>query len=122
MTVAEKFIEDMKSAKLTKKGSAVSGAVTSALEDFCRQNSEFEQAVLQGGSLADCIEHTVKGCGNSISDIEVSRRAVEFYFPTAMIRTSMTLDLGDGGYSGEDKPITMSTNKVELSLDDLLDF
>lgn len=38
MTVAEKFIEDMKSAKLMKKGSAVSGAVTEALEDFCRQN------------------------------------------------------------------------------------
>lgn len=122
MTISDKFIEDMKSAKLTKKGSAVSGAVTAALEDFCRQNSEFEQAVLQGGSLADCIEHTVKGCGNSISDIEVYRKAVEFYFPTALIRTSMTLDLGDGGYSGEDKPITMSTNKVELSLDDLLDF
>ena len=124
MTASEKFKTDMKSAKLTKKGSAVSGAVKAALEDFCRQNHEFEQAVLQGGSLADCIEHTVKGCGNSISDIEVYRKAVEFFFPTAKIQMSMILDLGDGGYSGEpeDKPITMSTNKVELSLDDLLDF
>lgn len=124
MTISEKFKTDMKSAKLTKKGSAVSGAVKTALEDFCRQNHEFEQAVLQGGSLADCIEHTVKGCGNSISDIEVYRKAVEFYFPTAKIQMSMILDLGDGGYSGEpeDKPITMSANKVELSLDDLLDF
>lgn len=123
MTVSEKFISDMKSAKLTKKGSAVSGAVTAALEDFCRQNREFEQAVLQGGSLAECVEHTVKGCGNSISDIEVYRRAVEFYFPTAKIQMTMTLDLGDGGYSGEpeDKPITVSS-KLELSLDDLLDF
>jgi hypothetical protein len=122
MTVSEKFIEDMKSAKLTKKGSAVSGAVTAALEDFCRQNHEFEQAVLQGGSVADCIESTVKGSGSSISDLEVYRKAVEFYFPTAKVCMTMTLDLGDGGYSGEDKPITMSTNKVELSLDDLLDF
>ena len=121
MTVSEKFISDMKSAKLTKKGSAVSGAVTAALEDFCRQNSEFEQSVLQGGSLAECVEHTAKGCGNSISDIEVYRRAVEFYFPTAKIQMTMTLDLGDGGYSGEDKPITVSS-KLELSLDDLLDF
>lgn len=125
MTLSDKFIEDMKSAKLTKKASVVSGAVTAALEDFCRQNHEFEQAVLQGGSLADCIEHTVKGCGNSISDIEVYRKAVEFYFPTAKIQMSMILDLGDGGYSGEpeDKSITVSRNeKVELSLDDLLDF
>lgn len=125
MTLSEKFKTDMKSAKLTKKGSAVSGAVKAALEDFCRQNHEFEQAVLQGGTLADCIEHTVKGCGNSISDIEVYRKAVEFYFPTAKIQMSMILDLGDGGYSGEleDKPITVSRNeKVELSLDDLLDF
>lgn len=122
MTISDKFIEDMKSAKLTKKGSAVSGAVTAALEDFCRQNSEFEQAVLQGGSVADCIESTVKGSGSSISDLEVYRKAAEFYFPTAKVCMTMTLDLGDGGYSGEDKPITMSTNKVELSLDDLLDF
>lgn len=125
MIISDKFIEDMKSAKLTKKASVVSGAVTAALEDFCRQNHEFEQAVLQGGSLADCIEHTVKGCGNSISDIEIYRKAVEFYFPTAKIQMNMILDLGDGGYSGEpeDKPITVSRNeKVELSLDDLLDF
>lgn len=125
MTVSEKFIEDMKSAKLTKKGSAVSGAVTAALEDFCRQNHEFEQAVLQGGSLAECVEHTVKGCGNSISDIEVYRKAVEFYFPTAKVHMALTIDLGDNGFSNssEDKPITVSKNeKVELSLDDLLDF
>ena len=125
MTVSEKFKTDMKSAKLTKKGSAVSGAVKAALEDFCRQNHEFEQAVLQGRSLADCIEHTVKGCGNSISDIEVYRKAVEFYFPTAKVHMGLTIDLGDNGFSNssEDKPITVSRNeKVELSLDDLLDF
>lgn len=122
MTVTEKFGKELKTAKLGKKAQAVKQAVLGALEDFCGQNAEFEQAVLQGGSVADCIESTVKGSGSSISDLEVYRKAVEFYFPTALIRTSMTLDLGDGGYSGEDKPITMSTNKVELSLDDLLDF
>lgn len=123
--VKDKLSAELKSAKLSPKGKAVSKAVISALEDFCHQNSEFEQAVMQGGKVGDCIESTVKGSGNSISDLEVYKKAVQFYFPGAKVHMSLTLDLGDDGFSNkpEDKPITVSTNnKVELSLDDLLDF
>lgn len=123
MTVSEKFKADLKNAKLGSHEKAVQSAVEKALADFCGQNAEFEQAVLQGGSFADCLKACVKGVKGSISDLEVYRRAVEFYFPTAEVRMAMTLDLGDSGFSGEteDKPIIMSS-KVELSLDDLLDF
>ena len=123
MTVSEKFKANLKNAKLSSHEKAVQAAVEKALADFCGQNAEFEQAVLQGGSFADCLKACVKGVKGSISDLEVYRRAVEFYFPTAEVRMAMTLDLGDSGFSGEteDKPITMSS-KVELSLDDLLDF
>ena len=124
-SVKDKLAAELKAAKLSSKGKAVSKAVVAALEDFCRQNSEFEQAVMQGGKVGDCIESTVKGVGSSVSDLEVYKRAVEFYFPGAKVHMTLTLDLGDGGFSNkpEDKPITVSTNnKVELSLDDLLDF
>lgn len=106
--------------ELSRKGQAVGEAVRVALLDFCGQNAEFAQAVEQGGSLADCIESTVQDAGASISDIEVYKRAVQFYFAGAEIHMSMTLDLGDGGFAGDPEPQT--ERAVELNLDSLLDF
>ena len=114
MSISEKFKKELKSAKLSQKGNAVKNAVVTALTDFCRQNSEFAQAVEQSyKSVADCIEYTVKKAGNSISDLDVYKKAVEFYFPGATVKCQLTVDLGDGGFSNE---------KSVLSLDDLLDF
>ncbi len=121
--MTEKFKADLKAVKLTGHEKAVQPAVEAALADFCRQNAEFEQAVLQGESFADCLKACVKGVQGSISDLEVYKRAVAFYFPTAKVHMALTLDLGDGGSSNTpaEKPITVSS-KVELSLDELLDF
>lgn len=106
-----------KDVKLSSHGKAVSKAVLNALQDFCDQNSEFAQAVMQSDKkVAECIESTVKGCGSSISDLEVYRRAVEFYFPGATVKMQLTIDLGDDGFSN--KP----AKPVNLSLDNLLDF
>lgn len=107
---------------LSLKGKAVSSAVLDALKNFCAQNAEFAQAIVQMDKpVKDCIESTVKGCGNAISDIEVYRKAVQFYFPGADVRFAMTIDLGDDGYSNnvsdESKP-----SGLQLSLDELLDF
>ena len=100
MKSVEKIKKEIKNAKLSRKGEAVSSAVIKALSDFCKQNAEFAQAVEQSGkSVAECIESTVKGCGNSIPDIDVYRRAVQFYFPGATVNFSMTVDLGDGDFS-----------------------
>lgn len=104
---------------LSKKGNAVADAVIRALSDFCRQNAEFRQAVEQGGELKDCIESTVKGVGSSVSDLEVYRRAVQFFFPGAEIRMTMTLDLGDDGFSNTAES---AKKAVTLDLDSLLDF
>jgi len=114
------------SKKLTAKGNAVAEAVLNALTDFCRQNSEFAQAVMQSDKpVTDCINSTVAKCGNSISDLEVYRKAVQFYFAGADVHMKLTVDLGDGGFSNapEQPPITVSSRtSVELSLDSLLDF
>lgn len=67
--------------------------VKKALEDFCRQDEEFAQAVAQGGFFEDCMKAVAKNCGNSLSDIEAYRRAVQFYFPGAEIRVKMSVDL-----------------------------
>ncbi len=39
-------------------------AVRTALEEFCRQDAEFAQAVAQGGSFAECmkaVERAMRG-------------------------------------------------------------
>lgn len=130
MKAVEKIKSEIKNAKLSRKGEAVRSAVINALSDFCRQNSEFAQAVEQSGkSVAECIESTVKNCGNSISDVDVFRKAVRFYFPGATVKCTMTIDVGDGGFSNVDADTlapaeaeSKEPKKLCLELDSLLDF
>lgn len=79
-----------------KHGNVMKKEVAKALEDFCRQDAEFAQAVAQGGDFKDCMTEVAKGVGQSISDLDAYKRAVEFYFPGAGISFSMTIDLCAG--------------------------
>ena len=99
----------------------MSASVASALISFCEQEKEFEQAVEQSGkTFQDCMDSVAKGVGDSISDIEAYRKAVKFYFSTANIHFTMTIDLcGDIGTP----PITMKKKEksaLSVSLDELL--
>lgn len=126
MTAEEKIKTELSGAKLSRKGQAVAHAVEEALITFCAQNAEFAQAVEQSAkTAAECVESTVKGCGGSISDIEVYRKAAQFYFEGATVHFNMTIDLGDEGFSNapehsEQAPETTATGGLSLSLDDLL--
>ncbi len=122
-----KLNAEFKAAKgLSKCGAVVAKPVLDALTQFCRQNSEFAQAVVQSGKdIKDCIESTVKGVsGKGISDIEVYRRAVAFYFEGATVSFVMNIDLGDGGFSNnspaQETAPTVSKKGLQISLDDLL--
>ena len=80
------------------------GAVKEALLDFCRQEEEFAQAVVQGGSFKDCMAAVGKKVkNNAISDLEAYKAAVEFYFPGAAVSMKMNIDLC-GDASGEAAP------------------
>lgn len=117
-----KLDKEFKKAEFNKYGNVVGSPVLNTLKDFCRQNEEFALAVLQTDkTIQQCVEHTVKGVKQSISDIEVYSKAVKFYFPGATIRFSMTIDLGDGGFSNSDTQPS-KTDSIDLSLDSLLDF
>ena len=123
----EKLESEFKAAKkLTSKGNVVASPVLNALKQFCEQNEEFAQAVVQSDKLfTDCVEATVKGVGNACSDFEVYRKAAEFYFEGATIHFKMVIDLGDGGFSNkENAPLLSHSDKrssgLSLSLDDLL--
>lgn len=81
-------------AKLTdKREAAMKRAVHDALCEFCQQDYEFAQAVVQGGSFADCMKAVAKGVGGSISDLEAYRRAVRFYFPGSDVVFQMKIAL-----------------------------
>ena len=100
---------------LSPQGNAVSKDVCNVLIMFCEQDDEFAQAIVQGKKkLKDCIESTVKGARQSISDLEVYKRAVEFYFPGATVHMSLTIDL-----IGE--AATPQKQSIGLSFDDLFD-
>ncbi|MDO5559387.1 MAG: hypothetical protein Q4F95_07275 [Oscillospiraceae bacterium] len=109
---------------------AIAEETASALQSFCSQEPEFKQAIEQSGkTYQDCLDGVVKGAGMSLSDLKAYKRAVKFYFSTADISFQMTINLsGDNGYKAP--PITVShpdpepepEKKMELSLDDFLDF
>lgn len=108
--------EHKKCKGLSQKGNAVKEYVFEALTTFCQQNEEFSQAVFnKQESLKECIEQTVKSCGSSISDIDVYKKAVSFYFLGATVHFEMKIDLGDGGYSNlkpEGKSLTVSLDEL----------
>lgn len=122
-TEAVKKITAEKKAVSGNKEKAMSEAVFATIKDFCLQDAEFAQAVAQGGSFADCMKAVAKGVGNSISDIEAYRKAVQFYFPGAKIHFQMTIDLiGDAAIPEPEQvkePETKSAGIV-LSLADFL--
>lgn len=105
------------------KQEVIAPSVADALSKFCSQEPEFEQAVLQSGkTFQECLDSVAKGIGRSISDLDVYRSAVKFYFNTATVHFHMTIDLsGDNGAP----PIVMTETEnktLNVSLDDLLDF
>ena len=67
--------------------------VRDALLDFARQEEEFAQAIVHGGSFAECMEEVCKNIDNSISDLDAYSRAAAFYFPGCKIKMQMTIDL-----------------------------
>ncbi len=94
-TAIEKLKEETAHFKGSRTAKAMLDDVRRVLEDFCRQDEEFAQAICQSDkTLSDCMSYVADGVvSNSISDITAYKRAVEFYFPGADISFSMTIDL-----------------------------
>lgn len=92
-TQAVDKLEKEKTAVAGQKEKAMAEAVVAALKDFCLQDEEFAQAIMQGGTFADCMKSVAKDVGNYISDLDAYKKAVQFYFPGAKIQMQMTIDL-----------------------------
>lgn len=88
----ERLKQEYKEVK-GQKERAMSSTVRDTLLEFCRQNEEFAQAVVQGGSFQECMTAVAKGVGSSISDLEAYRRAASFYFDGAKVKFQMVIEL-----------------------------
>lgn len=104
-----------------QKQSAMAGAVLAVLKDFCKQEPEFAQAVVEGGAFRDCMDAVAKGVGHSISDIDAYKKAVRFYFPGAKINVQMSIDLvGDAGRKSGQAPEDNAFTGLVLDLESFL--
>ena len=100
LTQAIQKLDAEKKGVAGQKEMVMAPAVLAAIKDFCKQEPEFAQAVVQGGTFAECMKKVAVGVGNSISDLDAYKRAVEFYFPGAKIQMQLTIDLvGDAAGS-----------------------
>ena len=90
----EKIAAELKDFKGDRYGNAVKNHVASTITHFCEQNERFAEVVYKTKrTLSDCCAEIMKGCGQSISDIDVYRGAVRNYFPNADIDFHMTITL-----------------------------
>lgn len=132
-TWATQAIDKLKEGKKNVSGNkekAMAPAVAAQLESFCRQDAEFAQAVVQGGTFADCMKEVAKGVGSSISDLDAYKKAVRFYFPGAKVPMKLTIDLiGDAAgeepaaepVAAQPAPAEKKTKVISLDLDDGFD-
>lgn len=89
-----KLAEGRKGKMSRREAEVMKVPVANQMEDFCRQDAEFAQAIVQGGSFADCMAAVAgKVHGGSLSDIEAYRAAAAFYFPGCKIHMTMRIDL-----------------------------
>lgn len=118
---SDKIDEELKSFKGDKKGEAVKKYVADTLKDFCLKNRDFAKVVyLTKRTLSDCIASAMKGCGNSISDIEVYRRVAKFYFPNSEVEFQMNIVVGqkpDDKYLNKESKKTETKNNDDISAD-----
>lgn len=123
---ATQAVEKLKGERKSVSGQReeiMAEAVITAIMDFCVQDEKFAQAVVQGGTFADCMKAVAKDVGRSISDIDAYKKAVRFYLPEAKVKMQLAIEL-TGSSTDENKttaePVT-ETPKQNMILD-LADF
>lgn len=97
----DKLKKELKEGTFDRYANIMKNGVHDALADFCRQDYEFAQAVVQGGTFTDCMKAVAKNCGHGVSDLEAYRRAVRFYFPGADIEFQMAIYLCEADKPGQ---------------------
>lgn len=90
----EKIDKELKGYAGDRYGNAMKNYVAEILKEFCGQNEEFAQAVVQGGNFQDCMKAVGgKVKSGAISDLDACRAAAEFYFPGSVVKFQMKINM-----------------------------
>lgn len=114
----KKLQTEYQTAKADKYGNVVKKPLLEILCDFCRQDTEFAQAVYQGDSFEKALAAAVKGAQNHTPDIQIYRQAVQFYFPGSDIQLTMKINL----CASVEEPEETQVEKPSPMLLDLTEF
>ncbi len=111
-----KINQELAAYKGDRYGGAMKIYIAGILKDFCQQNGEFAQAVVQGGSFADCMTAVTKAIkGGAISDLDACRAAAGFYFPGCVVEFQMSIHMSQ--FEAEDQA---QDGGILLRLEDFL--
>lgn len=92
----EKLDKEFKEFDGDRYGKEVYTNVANALREFFNQSEAFAKVFYKTKrSFSDCVAEIMRGCGKSISDIEVYRRATKFYFPDSEVEFQMIIKVGE---------------------------
>lgn len=116
---AKQKIKSFDIKKLGQKAKAIAEPTANALVTFCEQSEEFARAVLDGKEFNECLKEISKDFGDAVSDLEVYSKAVQFYFPGAIVKFEMKILMSE--YEA-DEQVTQKKENLSLSLDSLLDW
>ena len=108
--VKEKIQKELTEAqnKGSQKVKAVSSHVAEKLIKFA-ENKTFGLAIQESEStLSECCKEILKDVKSHVSDIEVYKKAAQFYFPTADIEFTMDILVSDQGKSNNGQKISIS--------------
>ncbi|MGN1117426.1 MAG: Cas9 inhibitor AcrIIA9 family protein [Acutalibacteraceae bacterium] len=90
----EKIAAELKVFKGGYKETAVSTHIANMLSSFCEQEERFAQTVCKTKrTLSDCAKEILKSSGSAMSDLEVFRRAAQFYYPNVKVSFVMNLEI-----------------------------
>lgn len=90
----EKLEKESDTKALGQIAKVVMNDVKKALLVFAKQEPEFAQAICESSkTFTQCLQEITKNIGNSISDIDLYRRAVSFYFDGASVEFEMKINL-----------------------------
>ncbi len=90
----KKLEDESKEKTSNRKADAIKRAVVKQLKNFCTQDDEFAQAIVQSSDTVNqCLEKVTEKCGNCLSDIDAYSKAVAFYFPGAKVHMKLEIDL-----------------------------
>lgn len=104
-----KIDAEEKAFKGAWKAEQVKSHVANTLRQFCKSDTRFAEVVVKTvRSLSECCAAVMDGTGNAISDLEVYKKAVQFYFPKADIEFQMLIHTGEMPSADEmSKPATI---------------